>query len=150
MWKAFAEMERLGWLGSERPRMFSVQAEGCAPIVRAWEEGATEARPWERVETYASGLRAPATIADSLILRALRESRGGGVAVSDADMARMVRCIGADTGVFACPEGGATAAAARILVQRGSIAADAEVVLFNTASGLKYVGVAEAPAVHRS
>ena len=141
MWKAFEEMERLGWIGSERPKMFSVQARGCAPIVRAWERGVEEAGVWENASTYASGLRVPGAVGDFLILRALRASGGGAVAVSDREMADWVRLIGADNGVFAAPEGGATAAAALRLRERGAIAANDEVVLFITGSGLKYVGM---------
>jgi threonine synthase len=140
MWKAFEEMEALGWIGPERPKMFTVQAEGCAPVVRAWESGADHAEPWANAATYASGLRVPGAIGDFLMLRALRESGGGAVAVSDRDMAEWVLRIGADTGIFAAPEGGATAAAVPILLERGMISPSDEVVLFNTGSGLKYVG----------
>jgi len=141
MWKAFEEMEILGWIGRERPKMFTVQAAGCAPMVRAWEQGAEHAETWAGAATYASGLRVPGAVGDFLILRALRESGGGAVAVPDHEMAQWVSWIGGDTGVFAAPEGGATAAAVPILMARGSISADDEVVLFNTGSGLKYVGM---------
>ena len=141
MWKAFDEMERLGWIGADRPKMFTVQADGCAPVVRAWEAGAESAEPWVGAQTYASGLRVPSAIGDFLMLRALRESGGGAVAVSDAAMATWVRHLGEDTGVFAAPEGGATAAAVPLLLERGLISAGDEVVLFNTGSGLKYVGM---------
>jgi threonine synthase len=140
MWKAFDEMERLGWIGSERPKMFTVQAAGCAPMVRAWESGAEHAETWEGASTYASGLRVPGAVGDFLILRALRESGGGAVAVPDHLMAEWVLRLGADTGIFAAPEGGATAAAVPILLEKGMITPDDEVVLFNTGSGLKYVG----------
>jgi len=140
MWKAFDEMEALGWIGSERPKMFTVQAEGCAPVVRAWERGADHAEPWVGASTYASGLRVPGAIGDFLMLRALRESGGGAVAVADKSMAEWVLRIGADTGIFAAPEGGATAAAVPLLLERGMISPSDEVVLFNTGSGLKYVG----------
>jgi len=140
MWKAFDEMEALGWIGPERPKMFTVQAEGCAPVVRAWEAGADHAEAWVDAATYASGLRVPGAIGDFLMLRALRESGGGAVAVRDRDMAEWVLRIGADTGIFAAPEGGATAAAVPILLSRGMISPSDEVVLFNTGSGLKYVG----------
>ena len=103
MWKAFDEMEQLGWIGPDRPKMFTVQAAGCAPMVRAWEAGAEEAGMWEGAATYASGLRVPDAVGDFLILRALRESRGGAVAVSDSAMQEWVHKIGADTGVFAAP-----------------------------------------------
>jgi threonine synthase len=141
MWKAFDEMEQLGWIGSERPKMYTVQAAGCAPMVRAWEQGEEHAETWQGATTYASGLRVPGAVGDFLILRALRESGGGAVAVPDHEMEEWVRHIGADTGVFAAPEGGATAAALAALMDRGMIAADEEVVLFNTGSGLKYVGM---------
>ncbi len=141
MWKAFDEMERLGWIGSERPKMFTVQAAGCAPMVRAWEQGDEHAETWQGAQTYASGLRVPGAVGDFLILRALRESGGGAVAVPDHVMAEWVTSVGADTGVFMAPEGGATAAAVPMLMAKGLISADDEVVLFNTGSGLKYVGM---------
>jgi threonine synthase len=132
-------METMGWIGAERPRMISVQASGCAPVVRAWERGDDEAEPWKDAHTYASGLRVPRAVGDFLMLRAIRDSNGAAIAVSDDDMAESVRLIGATTGVFAAPEGGATAAAVSKLVAKGTISADDEVVLFNTGSGLKYV-----------
>ncbi len=141
MWKAFDEMEELGWIGSERPRMITVQAAGCAPMVRAWQEGWEEAELWENASTYASGLRVPGAVGDFLILRALRESGGGAAAVEDHVMAEWVANLGADTGIFAAPEGGATAAAVPIMLEAGIIQEDDEVVLFNTGSGLKYVGM---------
>jgi threonine synthase len=141
MWKAFDEMETLGWIGPDRPKMFTVQAEGCAPVVRAWERGDDHAVPWENASTYAAGLRVPGAIGDFLMLRALRESGGGAVAVPDHAIAEWVRWLGADTGVFAAPEGGATAAAVPLLLERGMISPRDEVVLFNTGSGLKYVGM---------
>ncbi len=140
MWKAFDEMEELGWIGAGRPRMFSVQSSGCAPLVRAWEEGADSARPWEDARTYAAGLKVPSAVGDFLVLRALRESGGGAVAVEDAEMEAWVGRLGRETGVFAAPEGAATAAALPHLLERGLLGPDAEVVLFNTGSGLKYVG----------
>ncbi len=141
MWKAFDEMEQLGWIGSERPKMFTVQAAGCAPMVRAWEAGADHAETWEGAATYASGLRVPGAVGDFLILRALRESGGGAAAVEDHVMAEWVDYLGSDTGIFAAPEGGATAAAVPILMELGLISSEDEVVLFNTGSGLKYVGM---------
>ena len=141
MWKAFHEMEALGWIGSERPRMVSVQAAGCAPLVRAWEAGAEDAEPWRDAATYASGLRVPSAVGDFLVLRALRESGGGAVAVTDDEMERWVRGMGRDTGVFGAPEGGATAAAVPHLLEAGLLDEGEEVVLFNTGSGLKYVGM---------
>jgi len=141
MWKAFDEMERLGWIGPERPKMFTVQAQGCAPMVRAWERGEEHADMWENASTYAAGLRVPGAVGDFLILRALRESGGGAVAVADHSMKEWVHKLGADTGVFAAPEGGATVAAVPLLMEKGLISPDDEVVLFNTGSGLKYVGM---------
>lgn len=139
MWKAFDEMETLGWIGAERPRMISVQAAGCAPIVRAWEAGAEAAEPWQGAATYASGLRVPRAVGDFLILSAIRASGGAAVAVDDRAMAEAVRLVGRTTGVFAAPEGGATAAAVPVLLRHGLLRPDEEVVLFNTGSGLKYV-----------
>ena len=141
MWKAFDEMERMGWIGSERPKMISVQAAGCAPIVRAWEAGEKEAGTWENAATYASGLRVPGAIGDFLILEAVYESGGAAIAIPDHTMLEWVQAMGADTGVFAAPEGGAVAAAVPPLLERGTIKATDEVVLFNTGSGLKYAGM---------
>ena len=121
--------------------MFTVQAAGCAPMVRAWEQGEIHAEMWQGAETYASGLRVPGAVGDFLILRALRESGGGAAAVPDHLMADWVAKLGADTGIFAAPEGGATAAAVPMMMDRGLISPDDEVVLFNTGSGLKYVGM---------
>jgi len=139
MWKAFDEMERLGWIGSKRPRMISVQAAGCAPIVRAWENGEESAAPWENAHTYASGLRVPRAVGDFLILNGIRESGGAAVAISDDQMRSWTRTVGELTGIFCAPEGAATAAAFSELLRRGLIASEEEVVLFNTGSGLKYV-----------
>jgi len=141
MWKAFDEMEALGWIGPERPRMYSVQAKGCAPMVRAWEEGREDAGFWEGATTYASGLRVPGAVGDFLILRALRESGGAAVAVSDGEMAHWVGVMGKTTGVFGAPEGGAVAAAVPRLLASGHLKDTDEVVLFNTGSGLKYAGM---------
>ena len=140
MWKAFEEMERLGWIGPERPKMVSVQAAGCAPIVRAWEAGAAEAEPWAGAHTYASGLRVPRAVGDFLILDAVRASGGAAVAVDDGEMRRWTPVVGADTGIFCAPEGAATAAAVPVLRESGVLGPDDTVVLFNTGSGLKYVG----------
>ena len=141
MWKAFDEMERLGWIGPERPKMFSVQSERCAPMVRAWESGATAAEMWQDASTYASGLRVPGAVGDFLILGAVRESGGAAVAIPDQDMADWVGFVGRDTGIFAAPEGGAAAAAVPALLRMGALDDDDEVVVFNTGSGLKYVGM---------
>jgi threonine synthase len=141
MWKAFDEMEQMGWIGTERPKMFTVQAEGCAPMVRAWQQGAEHAETWQDAATYASGLRVPGAVGDFLILRALRESGGGAAAVPDHAMAEWVEKLGVDTGIFAAPEGGATAAAVPLSMEQGLIGEGEEVLLFNTGSGLKYVGM---------
>ncbi|HEX8903688.1 MAG TPA: threonine synthase [Longimicrobiaceae bacterium] len=141
MWKAFDEMEALGWIGSARPRMVSVQAAGCAPIVRAWEEGSEFAAPWQNAHTYASGLRVPGAVADFLILGAVRASGGVAVAVPDDEMRRWTPIVGGDTGIFCAPEGAATAAATERLRASGTIREGDTVVLFNTGSGLKYVGM---------
>ena len=141
MWKACAELEALGWMpaGVRRPRMVSVQAEGCAPIVRAFGDGDERATPWEDARTSADGLRVPRAVGDFLILRALRESGGTAVAVSDPDMIAAMREIGATEGISAAPEGGATLAALRALLARGAIARSDRVVLFNTGGALKYL-----------
>jgi threonine synthase len=139
MWKAFDEMERLGWIGSARPRMISVQASGCAPIVRAWEQGTEYAEPWAGAHTYASGLRVPKAVGDFLILDGVRRSGGAAIAVDDQEMREWTPLVGADTGIFCAPEGAATAVAAARLRHSGAIRPDDEVVLFNTGSGLKYV-----------
>jgi len=141
IWKAFDEMERLGWIGPERPRMVSVQAAGCAPIVRAWDAGAAEAELWAGAATYASGLRVPRAIGDFLILDALRTSGGAAVAIPDDEMRSWTPVVGAATGIFCAPEGAATAAAVPVLRRMGVLGPDDSVVLFNTGSGLKYVGM---------
>lgn len=141
MWKAFEEMEAMGWIGSARPKMIVVQAAGCAPMVRAWERGVEDAGMWENATTYASGLRVPGAVGDFLIQRAVRQSGGAAIAITDSVMDEWVRAMGRDTGIFAAPEGGAVAAAVPILLERGVIRPSDEVVLFNTGSGLKYVGM---------
>jgi threonine synthase len=138
MWKAFAELRALGWIDDQRPRMVVVQAEGCAPIVKAVEEGTTEAPLWPNAHTMAAGLRVPKAFADFLILQAVRDSEGTAVAVSDEAMVQAQRLLATDEGIFACPEGAATVAALQVLRQRGWIQAHERVVLFNTGSGLKY------------
>lgn len=139
MWKAFEEMEALGWIGSERPRMVSVQAAGCAPIVRAFEEGAETAQPWEDAHTSASGLRVPRAIGDFLILRTIRESGGTAVAVTDEETRDAWGEFAAYTGIFAAPEGAATHAALKKLVAAGWVGREERVVLFNTGNGVKYL-----------
>jgi len=140
MWKAFEELEAIGWVAAgRRPRMVSVQAEGCAPIVRAFSEGAEKARPWEGATTVADGLRVPRAIGDFLILRAIRESHGTALAVSDAAMIHGMLELGSNEGISAAPEGGAALAAIERLVADGSIKAQESVVLFNTGGALKYL-----------
>ncbi len=139
MWKAFAEMEALGWVRRPFPRMVVVQAEGCAPMVRAFEAGAEFAEPWENPQTEASGLRVPGGVGDFLILRTLRESEGTALAVSDADMRRGIRTLARSEGMVTCPEGGATVAAVRRLLETGFLEPHQRVVLFLTGTGLKYL-----------
>jgi len=139
MWKAFQEMETMGFIGPSRPRMYAVQAEGCAPIVKAFEEGVSEAPFWEGAQTLAHGLRVPKAIGDFLMLRALRESRGGAIAVSEAAIIQGVKDASAAEGLFMAPEGGACVAALSQLKASGQLSADDTVVLFNTGTGFKYV-----------
>jgi len=139
MWKAFDEMEAMGWIGSRRPRMVSVQSEGCAPIVRAFEEGQRFAPEFENAATVASGLRVPKAVGDFLILDALRESGGTAVAVSDAELLAAVGEIGAAEGLFVAPEGAACLPALRKMIERGEVKGDERVVLFNTGAGVKYL-----------
>jgi threonine synthase len=144
MWKAFAEMEEMGWTGPERPRMVSVQATGCAPIVRAFDAGKEAAEPWQNAKTIASGLRVPQAVADFLMLRALRESNGTALSVSDDEMLAQIPRVGRAEGIFFCPEGAACVAALRRLSHQGWIQPTDEVLIFNTASGLKYLDVIQA------
>jgi threonine synthase len=139
MWKAFDEMETLGWIGKERPRMFAVQAAGCAPIIRAFEAGAKTAQEFPNARTIASGLRVPKALGDFLILDILRESNGGAVAIRDKEMIRVGREVGAKEGLFVCPEGAACFAALKLLRRDQTIAAGQRVVIFNTGSGIKYL-----------
>jgi threonine synthase len=146
MWKAIEELERIGWVTPQkRPRMVSVQAEGCAPIVRAFQQGTERAQPWEGAETVADGLRVPRAIGDFLILRAVRDSGGTAVAVPDSEMVDGMLDIGSHEGVSAAPEGGAALAAIARLVAGGSIAPRDTVVLFNTGGALKYLDVISQP-----
>ena len=138
MWKAFDELEALGWIRDMRPRMIAVQAEGCAPIVAAFEAGLDHAEPWPNPHTSALGLRVPAPIGDALMLRAVRESEGRALAVSEAELAGAVSTLGRLTGIYASPEGAATLLGLQRLVDERSVSAQDRVVLFNTGSGLKY------------
>jgi len=144
MWKAFAEMELIGWISGKRPRMVTVQSTGCAPIVRAFEQGDEAAEPWQDAATVAAGLRVPGAIADFLMLRAIRESGGTAIAVPDEEILRALRQLASAEGMVACPEGAATVVAATRLREQGWIEADERVVLFNTGSGLKYPEALEA------
>jgi threonine synthase len=139
MWKAFDEMETLGWIGPARPRMFSVQASGCAPIVRAFEAGEKFAEEFPNARTLAAGLRVPKAVGDFLMLDILRRSEGGGVTVEDEEMISATREVGATEGLFVAPEGAACFVALRKLVRAGKIAAEDRVVIFNTGSGIKYL-----------
>ncbi len=140
MWKVFAELRAYGWLTHDQPfpRMVVAQSEGCAPMVRAFHAGAEKATPWEKPETYASGLRVPGPLGDRLILRALRESRGDAHAVSDEAIRAATARLARASGIDACPEGGCAFAVAEQLAAAGRIPADAEVVVFNTGSGASY------------
>ncbi|MEO6578639.1 MAG: threonine synthase [Candidatus Limnocylindria bacterium] len=142
MWKAFDEMGRLGWIGSKRPRMVVVQSSGCAPIVRAFKSGAEHAEPWVDAQTIASGIRVPAAIGDYLILRAVRDSGGTAVTVSDDEITEAQRTVGRLTGINAAPEGAATFACLPRLLDSGVLRDDERVVLFNTGTGAKYPAAA--------
>lgn len=138
MWKAFAEMEKLGWIGSKRPRMVSVQSSGCAPMVKAFKEGKEFADTWPGAKTIADGLRVPAAVGDFLILRALRESNGTAVAEPDEEIMKAANLMGRFQGIFPAPEGGAALAGFISLRKEGWIKDEEKVVLFNTGSGHKY------------
>ncbi|MEY2545861.1 MAG: threonine synthase [Verrucomicrobiota bacterium] len=139
MWKAFDEMEALGWIDNHRPRMFAVQASGCAPIVRAFERGEKFADEFPNAHTIASGLRVPKAIGDFIMLKILRASDGGAIAIDDEEMIRTAREVGASEGMFAAPESAACFAAFRKLRASGKIDNGERVVIFNTAAGTKYL-----------
>ena len=139
MWKAFSEMEAMGWIDGRRPKMFAVQSEGCAPIVRAFNEGTEFAEPWENPVTLAAGIRVPAAIGDYLILQSLRESGGGAITVSEAEILSDLRAVASLEGMFICPEGAAIVAALRKLLADGTLSPDESILLLNTGSGLKYL-----------
>ena len=141
IWKALDEMERLGWIGSERPRMVCVQAEGCAPMVTAFEKGAEFADPFPDPHTLAAGMRVPAAVGDFLVLRSVRDSGGTALTVTDAEMVESVRQMATFEGIFPAPEGGATLAALKQLLDSGKVSRDERVVLLNTGSALKYLDV---------
>ena len=148
MWKAFDEMQELGWIGSERPRMVVVQASGCAPIPKAFDEGKQVADPWPNASTLAAGLRVPKAYGDYLILDILKKSDGIALAVSDDEIMDALRQWARAEGVFAAPEGAASLAAYRKLRERGYFSEEDRVVLFNTGSGLKYLDVIEGHKEH--
>jgi len=149
MWKAFDELEQLGWIGSERPRMYAVQASGCAPIVRAFEAGEEHAERWEDAATVAAGIRVPKAVGDFLILRAVRESGGKALGVGDPAILKAVDDCAKKDGLLLCPEGGATLAAYREALRTGEVDEDERVVLFNCATGLKYPMPAADAAIDR-
>jgi len=138
MWKAFDELEKIGWIGAKRPRMVAVQASGCAPIVKAWERGEEHAPLWENAHTVAAGIRVPIAVGDFLIIRAVRESHGFGIAVDDDDIIDAQKEMAREEGLLLCPEGAATYAAWRRALSDGRIAKTDRCVLFNCATGLKY------------
>jgi threonine synthase len=143
MWKAFDELGRIGWIDKKRPRMVAVQAAGCAPIVRAYENGLDHAPVWENAHTVAAGIRVPAAIGDFLMLRAIRESNGFAIAVEDEAILEARDEIASAEGLLTCPEGAATYAAYKKALATGRVSAEESAVLFNCAIGVKY----ELPAV---
>jgi threonine synthase len=144
MWKAFDEMEGLGWIGPERPKMVCVQSAGCAPIVKAWDEGKSSSEFWQGASTLAAGLRVPKAYGDYLILDILKKSGGAALSATDAEIMEALRHWGRVEGIFASPEGAASLVAYRKLRARGFFAPEDKVVLFNTGSGLKYLEVIDA------
>ncbi|MDP6048381.1 MAG: threonine synthase [Candidatus Bathyarchaeota archaeon] len=146
MWKVFDELEELGWIGSERPKMVSVQASGCAPIPKAFEEEKGESEFWQNAETLATGLRVPHALGDFLVLNAARESGGSALAVTDDEIIDGIGQIAKEEGLFVCPEGAATFAALKYLIDDGKVDKDEKVVLFNTGSGIKYTTLFEIDA----
>ncbi len=138
MWKAFHELLELGWIDCALPRMVAVQSTGCAPMVKAWQDGVEHAEFWQNAETEASGIRVPAAIGDFLILRAVRESGGFAIAVSDEELMDARDRVGREDGLLLCPEGAATFAAYEQALEQGLVSKSDQVVLFNTATGLKY------------
>ncbi|HEX4273784.1 MAG TPA: threonine synthase [Bryobacteraceae bacterium] len=139
MWKSFDEMEALGWIGSERPKMIAVQAEGCQPVTRAFQEGADRSQFWEGAITIASGLRVPKPLGDFLVLDAVRRSGGTAIAISDSDLMDAGAKLASEEGIFASPEGAACVAAAERLLRSGFLKSDDRIVIYNTGSGLKYL-----------
>jgi len=150
MWKAFEEMEALGWIGSERPKMITVQASGCAPIVKAWDEGASVSEMWSNAATIAAGLRVPKPYGDYLILSILKKSGGTAIAATDPEILEATRHWAKVEGIFAAPEGAASLVAYRKLRDTGFFKPDDTVVLFNTGSGLKYLDVLDSTATQEA
>lgn len=144
MWKAFGELEELGWIGQKRPKMIVVQAAGCAPIVKSFEQGADYAEPWPEAETIATGLRVPKALGDYLILRVIRESGGVAISVTDEEIISSLKELAQEEGIFACPEGAATLAGLKRLLTSGFLSGSESIVLFNTGSGLIYRGLIDA------
>jgi threonine synthase len=138
MWKAFDELEQIGWIGPKRPRMVVVQAAGCAPMVKAWQEGVEHAPRWQNAHTFAAGIRVPQGIGDFLILRAVRESGGFAIAVDDDAIATAWQKVAKAEGLLLCPEGAATYAAYEQALADGRVRPGDRVILYNCASGLKY------------
>ena len=138
MWKAFSELQKLGWIGKQLPRMVAVQAEGCAPIVNAWRQGKETAELWENANTIAAGIRVPVAVGDFLIIRAVNESKGFAISVSDDEIIKARDIVSKTEGTLLCPEGAATLAAFKKSLSDGLISNNDRVVLFNCASGLKY------------
>ncbi len=138
MWKAFDELGKIGWIDGKRPRMVALQADGCAPIVKAYEDGKTHAELWQNAHTFAAGIRVPAAVGDFLILNAVRESNGFACSVSDKEIFDVQKKISQSEGLLLCPEGAATAAALINEIKSGRIKRQEKVVLFNCATGLKY------------
>jgi threonine synthase len=138
MWKAFHELKELGWIDCKFPKMVAVQSTGCAPIVKAWEEGVEHAEFWENANTEAAGIRVPSAIGDFLIIRAIKESNGFAIAIDDEDIMKARNKIGREDGLLMCPEGAATFAAYEQSLKLGLVKKEDNVILFNTATGLKY------------
>jgi threonine synthase len=139
MWKAFEEMEALGWIGAKRPKMIAVQVEGCQPVVRAFKKGAQRSEFWENAHTVASGLRVPKPLGDFLILSAVRESGGTAIAVSDAELLDAGIRLASDEGLFVAPEGAACISGLEKLLANGFLKKDERIVIYNTGNGLKYL-----------
>ena len=141
MWKAFNELLELGWIDGPQPRFISIQAEGCQPLVKAFNEGATQTTPYPNATTLASGLRVPSVFADYLLLDIIRKTKGTAMAVSDLDMLNDMVELGSSEGIFACPEGAATLTGLKALLDQNFFSGEENIVLMNTATGLKYLDI---------